>query len=157
MSAISKSQAIMRELKERLAIKMPSSYVLTESADANGSILLISADATPAAGEQVIAIRILGEQTAFKDVLGSAQKVYAPLRAQVIEESSTISGVSLITLANRLHVDLELARMAVKQERYMNANTAVPAVSQFASDGSVSSSTKIASLAADMYWPLSGQ
>ncbi len=157
MSTIAKSQAIMRELKERLQKKMPSTYVFSESADATGSILLISADSTPAAGEQVIALRILAEKTAFTDILGSAQKVYAPLRAQVIEEASTIANVSLITLANRLQVDLELARMAVKQERYLNANTAVPAVSQFASDGSVSTSTKVASLAADMYWPLSGQ
>lgn len=157
MSTIAKSQAIMRELKERLQKKMPSTYVFSESMDANGSILLISADSTPAAGEQVVAIRILGEQTAFKNSIGSAQTVYAPLRAQVIEEASTIAGVSLITLVNRLHVDLELARMAVKQERYMNANTVVPAVSQFSADGSVATATKIASLPSDMYWPLSGQ
>lgn len=157
MSTIAKSQAIMRELKERLQKKMPSTYVFSESQDANGSRLLISADATPAAGEQVIAIRIEADQTAFKDVLGSAQRVYAPLRAQVIEEASTISGVSLITLANRLQVDLEMARMGLKQERYMNANATVPAVSQFQADGSVSGSTLIASLPYDMYWPLSGQ
>lgn len=157
MSSIAKSQAIMRDLKERLQKKMPASYQFSESMDAQGARLLISADATPAAGEQVIAVRILPEKTAHQDILGSAQKVYAPLRAQVIEEASTISGVSLITLANRLQVDLELARMGLKQERYLNANTAVPAVSQFAADGSVSSSTLIASLPFDMYWPLSGQ
>jgi len=157
MSTIAKSQAIMRDLKDRLQKKMPSTYVFSESFDAQGARLLISADASPAAGEQVIAIRIEGESTAHKDVLGSAQRVYAPLKAQVIEEASTISGVSLITLVNRLMVDLELARMGLKQDRYMNANTVVPAVSQFAADGSVSSSSLIASLPFDMYWPLSGQ
>lgn len=157
MSTIAKSQAIMRDLSERLQKKMPSTYVFSQSQDANGSRLLISQDSTPAAGEQVIAIRIEGEQTAHKDVLGSAQRVYAPLRAQVIEEASSISGVSLITLANRLQVDLEMARMGLKQERYMNANGTVPAVSQFSADGSVASSTLIASLPFDMYWPLSGQ
>ncbi len=157
MSTIAKAQAIMRELKERLQKKLPSTYVFTESSDVQGSRLLISADATPAAGEQVVAIRILSEQTAHKDVLGNAQRVYAPLRAQVIEEASTISGVSLITLANRLQIDLEMARMGLKQDRYMNANTTVPAVSQFAADGTVSGSTLIASLPFDMYWPLSGQ
>lgn len=156
MSAQAKSLAIMRDLKDRLQKKM-AGYVFSESQDAQGSRLLISADATPAAGEQVIAIRILPEQTAHKDVLGSAQRVYAPLRAQVIEEASTIAGVSLITLANRLQVDLELARMGLKQERYLNANTTVPAVSQFQADGSVSGSSLIASLPFDMYWPLSGQ
>jgi hypothetical protein len=157
MSATSKAQAIMRDLKERLQRKLPSTYVLNQSEDASGSILLISADATPAAGEQVVAIRIEAEKTAFTDVLGLAQKVYAPLRAQVIEESSTIAGVSLITLANRLQIDLEIARTGLKQERYMNANATVPAISQFSADGSVASSTLIASVPFDMYWPLSGQ
>lgn len=157
MSAIAKAQALMRDLKDRLQKKLPSTYVFASSDDAQGSRLLISQDATPAAGEQVIAIRILADQTAFKDVLGNAQRVYAPLRAQVIEEASAIAGVSLITLANRLHVDLELARLGLKQERWMNANTTVPAISQFAADGTVTGSTLIASLPFDMYWPLSGQ
>lgn len=157
MSTIAKSQAIMRDLQDRLQKKMPSTYVFSASFDTNGARLLISQDSTPSAGEQVVAIRIEGESTAHKDVLGNPQKVYAPLKAQVIEEASTIAGVSLITLANRLNIDLELARMGVKQERYMNANATVPAVTQFQADGTVSGSSLIASLPFDMYWPLSGQ
>lgn len=157
MSKIAKSQSLIRILKDNLAKRLPSTYVISESLDSQGDRLLISADSTPAAGEQVVAIRIKAQDTQFLNSIGSAQDVYTPMIAQVIEEASTIAGVSLITLANRSQIDLELARLSIKQERYLNANTTVPALSQFQSDGSVSGSTLAASVSPDLYWPLSGQ
>jgi glyoxylase-like metal-dependent hydrolase (beta-lactamase superfamily II) len=52
--------------------------VFSESADAQGSRLLISQDATPATGEQVIAIRIEGEQTAHYDSLQKLKNFAKP-------------------------------------------------------------------------------
>lgn len=156
MSIIAKSQSLIKPLKDSLTKRLPSTYVLTESLDSQGARLLISADATPAAGEQVMAIRIRGQDQQFQDVIGNAQRTYSPMVVQVIEEESTISGVSLMSLSNRIKIDWELARLGCKQERYMNANTAVPAMSQFASDGTVSSSTLNQGIS-DLYWPLSGQ
>jgi len=156
MSIIAKSQSLIRPLKDNLTKRLPSTYVLTDSLDSQGARLLISADATPATGEQVVAIRIRGQDQQFQDVIGNAQRTYSPMVAQVIEEASSISGVSLITLANRIKIDWELARLGCKQERYLNTNGTVPALSQFAADGSVSSSNFNQEIS-DLYWPLSGQ
>lgn len=159
MSAMNlkKAQAIARDLKSRLALRLPSGYLIQEAQDDHGVMLLISQDATPAAGEQVVAIRILPEVTDHKNVIGLPQDVYAPLRAQVIEEASTLAGVSLLTLENRCKIDLELARLGLKQERFLNANGTVPALSQFAAAGAVTGSNLVASLPFDLYWPLAGQ
>lgn len=157
MSIIAKSQSLMRALKDNLQKRLPSTYVFSESLDSQGARLLISADATPAAGEQVVAIRIKSQDTQFNNVIQQAQQVYTPMICQVIEEASATAGVSLITLANRSQIDLEINRMGVKQERYLNANGTVPAMSQYAADGSVTGSTLAASVSPDLYWPLSGQ
>ena len=157
VSSIAKSQAIMRDLTDRLQKKLPTS-TFTSAVDVYGPQLLIT---MPGSG-QVMAIRIENEQSNFTDIIGSPQVVYAPLKAQVIEEASATAGVSLMLLVNRLAVDLELARMGLKQERWMNANGTLPTLAQFQSGGStpsptVTGSTLIASLPFDMYWPLSGQ
>lgn len=155
MSNLAKAQSLSRVLKERIQMRLPS-FVISESSDSQGSILLISQDSTPAAGEQVMAIRIKAQDTQFSDSIGNAQNSYSPMVIQVIEEASATAGVSLLTLANRMQLDCELARCGCKQERYQNANTVVPAVSQFAADGSVSTSTLRATIS-DLRWPLSGQ
>ena len=157
MSIIAKSQSLMRVLKNNLQQRLPSTYVFTESQDSQGAMLLISADSTPAAGEQVVAIRAKGQDQQFSDVIGNAQRTYSPMVFQVIEEASTVSGVSLITLLNRIKIDMELARPGVKQVRYLNTNGTVPALSQFQADGSVSGSNFNQEISPDLYWPLSGQ
>jgi len=157
MSLIAKSQSLMLALKDHLQKELPSTYVFTTAQDSAGAQLLISQDSTPSAGEQVVAIRIKGQDTQFNDSIGNAQRVYTPMVIQVIEEASTISGVSLITLANRAWIDRELARSGVKQERWLNTHGTVPALTQFNTDGTVSSSTLAATTSPDLYWPLSGQ
>lgn len=156
MNAKLKAQAMMLQLKERLQKRMPSSYVFSESLDDQGPRLLISQDTTPAAGEQVIAIRLLGVDSEAKDIIGE-KRVFAPVRAQIIMEESSISNVSLITLANHIRVAVELNRMGLLQEWYMTANGTVPAVSMFAADGSVSTATLRIKVSPDLYYPLLGQ
>lgn len=157
MSVIAKSQSLMRKLKDRLQRRLPSTYVFTESMDSQGAILLISADSSPATGEQVCALRIRGESTQFSDIVGNAQKVYSPSLIQVIEEAGAVAGTSILSLSNKSKIDAEVNRLSVKQERYLNANGTVPAVSQFAADGSVSSSTLNCEISPDLNWPQSGQ
>jgi len=157
MSIIAKSQNLMRVLQDHLTLRLGSSYFFTTSQDSQGAQLLISQHSPAVAGEQNIAIRAIGQDQQFSDVIGNPQRTYSPMKFQVIEEASTISGVSLLTLLNRVKIDMELARPGVKQERYLNANGTVPALSQFQTDGSVSGSTLNQSIAPDLYWPLSGQ
>lgn len=156
MSIIAKSQSLARKLKDSLQKRLPSTYVISESLDSQGARLLISADATPATGEQVVAIRIKGQDQQFSDVIGSAQRTYSPMVAQVIQEAGAVAGTALLTHVNQSILDWELASMGCKQQRYLNDNGTVPALSQFAAAGSVSTSTLSAEIS-DLYWPLSGQ
>lgn len=156
MSQMQKEQTLLLKLKEHLRMIFPT-FTLTESLGSDGAKLLISADSTPAAGEQVMAIRIKKNATDFTDSVGLTQKIYAPLMMQVIEESSSVAGLSILTAANKARLDSELAKMGVTEERYLNANTTAVTLAQFASDGTVSGSTKVADVRADVQWPLSGQ
>jgi hypothetical protein len=79
------------------------------------------------------------------------------MRLQVIEEASSISGVPLLSLLNAVQIEVELARLGVQEERYLNANGTAPTASQFASDSTVSGSNLIIILSPDLSWPLSGQ
>lgn len=156
MQAKFKAQTLMMQLKERLQKRFPSTYVFSESSDDKGVRLLISQDATPAAGEQVIAIRLLGVDTEARDILDN-KRVFSPIRCQVIEEESTITNVSLITLINKLYIDIELGRLGLLQERYLTANGTVPAVSMFQNDGSVATAVLKAKVSPDLYYPLLSQ
>jgi hypothetical protein len=150
-----------RELSTALKIKEKLSIVLApltvvQSSDANGVMLLVS-DGTPAAGEQVAAIRLCKMPSDFTDSVGLTQKIYAPLICQVIEETSTIAATSLLTAANRSKLDAILAQAGLRQERYMTANATVPATSMFAANAAVTTATAVATIEPDIQWPLSGQ
>ena len=154
---IAKSQSLIRSLIDQISHRLPS-YTLQEQNNNFGDMLMISQSATPTAGQSNWAIRIVGQDTPFTDVIGLQQSTYTPFVAQVIEESSTIAGVSLIPLAVRVFVEMELAKLGIKQQRFLSANATVPALSMFdASDANVTGATLEVTLAADQYWPLSGQ
>ena len=154
---IAKSQSLIRNLIDQLSHRFPS-YTLVEQNNAYGDMLLVSQSATPTAGQANWAIRMIGQDTPFTDVIGLPQSVYTPFIAQVIEESSATSGVALIPLALASVFEIELAKLGVKQERYLSANGTVPALSMFdANDNGVTGATLEATVAADQYWPLSGQ
>ena len=157
MSIIAKSQSLMRVLQNNLQLRLPSTYTFTATQDTAGAQLMISQSSTPTAGEQNVAIRAIGQDQQFTDVIGNAQRTYSPMKFQVIEETSSVANVSLLTLANRVAIDMELARPGVRQERYLNANGTVPALSEFHTDGTVATATLVATIAPDLYWPLSGQ
>jgi hypothetical protein len=151
MSAqIAKSSTLMLKLKEELRQKLPS-FVQTDNVDSNGyPTLLLSADSTPAAGEQNMFIRITTMSSPFVDSIGQSQSVYGPHVIQSVEEASTISGVSLLTLANRSKIDWCITRAGCQEEKYLRANGAAPGLSDITSGNLVSK-------VADAYFALSHQ
>lgn len=161
MSAIAKSQSIIRALKDNLQKRLPSTYVLSESLDAAGARLSIQQDASWATTEEKVVIRIVGEQSQFNDVIGNAQASFGPMKAQVIAEGDAASPTkSQLSLATEAAVMAELFRALGKVELYLTDVTVDPALSLFASDGSVTTSATcalIASVASDLRWPQSGQ
>ena len=76
---------------------------------------------------------------------------------QVIEESATEPGVSLLTMAFSGAVNKELSNMGVKQERWLNPAATAPTSSQFGASLAVSVASKVAVIEADVQFPLSGQ
>ena len=155
---IAKSQSLVRSLIDLLSKRLPA-YTFSEQLTPVGDTLMISQSASPTAGQNNCAIRIGFQDTQFNDVIGLPQNIYSPMRADVIEESTAASAsVSLCTLTFQLAINVELDRMGVKQRWYLNPNGTVPAISEFAADGSVSApAVKQLDLSPDAYWPLSGQ
>jgi hypothetical protein len=161
MSAIAKSQALIRALKDNLQKRLPSTYILAESVDAAGARLSIQQDSSWATTEQKAVIRIVAQDTQFSNSIGNAQAVYSPLKAQMIAEGDSSSpSKSQLSWANDAKIMAELFRAIGKVELYLTDVTVDPALSLFASDGSVTTSATCAlieSISADLRWPLSGQ
>lgn len=151
MSAqIEKANKLMLKLKEEIKQKLPS-FVQTDGVDSSGyPTLLVSADSTPAAGEQNMFIRIKTIDTPFVDSIGQAQSVFGPHVIQSVEEASSIANVSLLTCANKSVLDWCISRLGCQEEKYLRANGGAPVL------GDISSSNLKQKLA-DSYFPLSAQ
>jgi hypothetical protein len=155
---IAKSQSLIRALKDQLSKRLPA-YTIQESlVNSAGDTLMISQSASPTAGQNNVAIRIGFQDTQFTDVIGLPQSVYTPMRADIIQEATAASAsVSLCQMAFQQAIAAELDKMGIRERWYLNANGTVPAVSEFAADGSVTTAVLQIELAPDQYWPLSGQ
>ena len=161
---IAKSQSLIRALQDQLGKRLSSPayatpYTLVESLiNSAGDTLMVSQSATPTAGQNNCAIRMGFQDTQFSDVIGNPQNVYTPMKADIIQEATAASAsVSLCSMAFQLAISIELCKMGVKQRWYLNPNGTVPAVSEFAADGTVTTAVKQIELSPDAYWPLSGQ
>lgn len=141
-----KQLSLIRQLSDSLKKREPSATV-TEDQD---KVLFVK-------GSEKCAIKCKAHDTQFKNSVGMPQEVFSPMVMQVIEEESTVTGISTLHVATKAHIEIELARIGSKQERFLNANGAAPALSQFQADNSVSGSTKVAEISCDFKWPLSGQ
>jgi hypothetical protein len=133
MSATYKSVASMRELvdllKKELAATLP---VETDSFDANGNpVAEFSADATPAAGEKVVVIRMkaIGAIGAT-DSLGNTQNDFSHHVYQFCTEAnpSSGSGADILTPVELLPLIVELGRRGSFVEWYQSTNGTVPSV-----------------------------
>lgn len=87
---IAKAEALVRELKERLELRLAGSAridTVREARDSDGyPALFLSDGGTEAAGNPVIAIRIKQTDMVSKDVFGNDAKAYAPHVCEVAYE-----------------------------------------------------------------------
>lgn len=154
MSSVKKSESLVRNLKERLKLRLPSTYSILDSNDVKGFRLQVN-DGSWATTEYAFALRVLGIESQFTDVIGNQQKAYAPSKCQLIIEAGAVGvGLSALKIAELIS---EISRMGLRIDLYQNTTTNQPLASQFAADGSVSSSTLQGSIDPDLKWPLSGQ
>lgn len=155
MSTTAKAQMTMIEIKDILTKRLPSTWTLTAGKDSlDNPTLLVSADATPAAGEQVFFIRCKAIDTLAVDVLGLAQKVFTPHVLQIAMELSAVAGVPIATTANQIPVLGELFKRGMKVEVWHEANLTVPSVASVATGGTA---TLVATFNQNLYHPLAGQ
>ena len=82
VKSIAKSSAWIRDLKEKLEFRFEDSATIdtiSEAKDANGfSYLMLSLAGAVAAGDEVIFIRILGQDAVSKDVFGNDNYSFTP-------------------------------------------------------------------------------
>jgi hypothetical protein len=161
MSAIAKSQSLVRSLKDRLSKRMPAGYIVRDSVDAAGARLEIQQDSSWSSTEQKAVIRIVAQGTQFSDIVGGAQKVYTPMVAQMISEGDSATPIaSQLTASNQARILNELFRLGIKVELYLTDLAVEPALSLFLADGTVNTSSTcvlIDRIEPDLQWPLSGQ
>jgi hypothetical protein len=161
MSALAKSQSLIRVLKDRLTKRMPAGYIVRESVDAAGARLEIQQDASWATTEQKAVIRIVAQDAQFNNSIGQAQAVYTPMIAQMISEGNSATPTqSLLSASNEARILCELFRLGIKVELYLTDVTVEPALALFLASGAVNTSATCAlvdRIESDLQWPLSGQ
>lgn len=130
-----KSVTILRELgdtlKKMCAATLP---VATDSFDSNGNpVLTLSADATPAAGERVVVIRVQPTEAAYaKDILGNAAIRFSPHQLEICTElGGSATDHAALTPVQLLPILIEAGRRGCRDVKwYQSANGDVPATSE---------------------------
>lgn len=131
------SQAQMRELADLLAKEVAATLpVQTQSFDTDGNpVLTLSADATPAAGEKVMVLRIKPiDWSNAKDSLGLPALSFGPHVIQICTEANfagtTDNIADILTPVELLPVIVECGRKGSFVEWYQSANATVPSTAQ---------------------------
>lgn len=148
MKSTAKSQALIRDLKDKLAARFPSK-TLREARDTNGwAMLVMSASGDESTGEDVIAIRIKGVDAVSKDVFGNDLTAFAPHVMELAFEQDA-NDKPIPSAADLAKVSWEAFRLGVKAQIKEIANgTAVSESSMDAADATAEID--------DLHWPTKG-
>jgi hypothetical protein len=154
MSTTAKAIALSAELADELRKRVAASFpVITESGDANNNpVITLSADATPAAGEKVIVLRIKAlPYTLDKDVLGLASGQYTPHIIEMCTEANyagaTDNVADILTMVELLPVIAAVSARGTRVDAYVSTNGTVPSTTV------LDDATKlVASYEAELYW-----
>lgn len=150
MASYAKAQAVMRDLADKLAKRLPAGAsglnTLRQANDANGwPMLFISHNGTESEGQPVALIRIKGVDMVSKDVFGNALVAYAPHTLEVAYEK-TSGGFPLIASADEAAINFEAMRTGIRYQLKEIANgTAV-------TESALNAAAVVADLE-DLYWP----
>jgi hypothetical protein len=123
-------------LRKSVATTLP---VVVETFDSNADpVATLSADATPAAGEKVVVLRIKAQSSiGAVDSLGLASKQYGPHVIQICTElnyaATTDNVADILTPVELLPVLIECGRRGAKVEWYQTANGTVPSAAAMTS------------------------
>lgn len=137
MATTYKALATMRELVDVLTKQVAATLpVVVQSNDSNGDpVVTFSADATPAAGEKIVVIRMKAiGATGAVDSLGNTSPQYSHHVLQVCTEANfagtTDNVADILTPAELLFVLVECGRRGSFVEWYQSANATAPDTTQ---------------------------
>ena len=134
MSTTTKSLATARELLDLLEKEVATTLpVQVETFDTDGNpVITLSADATPAAGEKVIVLRVMPISWTATDIIGHTSQIYTPHKIQICTEANKADGGGddILTPVELLPVLAEVCRRGMIVEWYQSANGAVPATTE---------------------------
>lgn len=147
----SKAIALAHEMADKLKIRF-SSLTVTEAFDTDGAPYITINDATAAAGEQNMLVKVSPETWPLAlDVLGNAANIYSPSKVQIVTELSATAGQTLLSGANILALLGECLSRGAKVEWYMSTNGAAPGLAD------ITASKLKGTFYPDLYNPLTSQ
>lgn len=133
MATTTKAIATARELVDlwtkEVATTLP---VIVQSFDTNGNpVISLSADATPAAGEKVVIVRVSPISWTATDILGNASQVFTPHQIEICTETNNQAGAvnDILTPVELLPVIAECVRRGMIVKWYQTVNTTIPSTS----------------------------
>jgi len=147
-----KAIASLRELVDLLKKSCTTLPVITESFDSNEDpVVTLSADATPAAGEKVVVLRMkaIGAIGA-RDIFGNVAQQFSHHVIQICTEANPAAGAGadILTPAEILPIVVECGRKGSFVEWYTTAATVIPSTAAMVA-GNLRSTWR------DLYWNVS--
>lgn len=145
MATSTKALALARELMDVWAKQVISTLTvqgLTYDSDGN-PVITMTADATPAAGEKVVVVRIKPIAWTAVDIIGHASQMFTPHVIQICTE--TPDAGYIVGPAELMPILGEIARRGTLVEWYQSAHDTLPATTQM-----VAANLTVAW--ADLYW-----
>jgi hypothetical protein len=151
-----KRQALMKQLQDRLARRLPS-YVFTPGLDSSGNpTLIVTEDSAWATGEFACALRIKQMANDFKDVVGQPQPSYTPHVLECHVEGDDVAAPvrSFNPFAGQAALECEMWRLGLRIRQVVGLAAVQPSIALL--DAPDAGSLE-AVISPDLEWPLSGQ
>jgi hypothetical protein len=151
MQSVAKADALIRDLSDKLAKRLPSSSAglnfLRVANDANGwPMLFISHNGNEAEGQPVVLIRIKNVDLVSKDIFGNSSYAYAPHTLEFAYELAATANCPIPLLSDLAACEFESIKTGVRYQLKEIANgTAV-------NEASINAASPNADLD-ELYWP----
>ena len=127
--SLKKAEVLLRGLREKLVLRLPSTYIFTDSVDSAGApVLTIAQDSSWATGEVRFVIRMSPIAQTGVNVLGLPQESFCPHTCEVITEASGTATKTFVADAIMDAVLFEVFRLGTAVWMYLMPTTTEPAV-----------------------------
>ena len=124
--SLAKANSLMRGLREKLVMRLPSTYIFSDSVDASGNPVLTVADGAWHTGDQYFILRIKPIANAGVNSLGLAQESFCPTDVQIVSEASATAHVSFLSDLVMQKLLFECFRLGTAVEFYLSVTTVQP-------------------------------